>query len=107
MSKTNQHEETMECNCKQLCIKMRNDSLRIAVSALKANTNNSNTILKILAGIRNSLKVYHCLPCSCLLQRIDYVCKNISIGAARLYPSEEAYVDMLISELNAFLNSNS
>lgn len=98
--------ETMECKCKQICYKMQNDSLRCAISGLKNNQNNSNTILRTLEAICNLLEVYSCLPDMCLIKRVQWVYKHVERGNAQLYESEKIKVNMLISELEAFLNSS-
>ena len=98
--------ETMECKCKQICCKMQNDSLRCAIAALRHNQHNSNTILRTLEATYNLLAVYSCLPGTCLLKRVQWVCNNVTKGNAQLYASEKIKVNMLISELEAFLSNS-
>ena len=98
--------ETMECKCKQICCKMQNDSLRIAIDGLRNNQNNSNTILRTLEATYNLLAVYSCLPGTCLLERVQWVHQTVTSGNAGLYESEKIKVNMLISELEAFLSNS-
>lgn len=97
--------ETMECKCKQICCKMQNESLRRAIFGLKDNQDNSYAILTTLEAIYNLLSVYSCLPGTCLLKRVQWVYNNIE-GGDGLYHSERIKVNMLISELEAFLNNS-
>ena len=96
--------EICECNAKEICCKMQKESLRRAIESLKANKNCSNTILAVLSATYNTLAVYKCLPGSCLLKRVKWVYDNITPGNVRLYTSASTKVDMLIAELEAFLN---
>ena len=98
--------KTMECKCKQICCKMQNDSLRCAINGLRNHQNNSNTILRILEAICNLLTVYSCLPGTCLLERVRWVHRNILTGSTGLYDGERIKVNMLISELEAFLGNS-
>ena len=96
--------EICECNAKEICCKMQKESLRRAIASLKANQYCSNTILAVLSATYNTLAVYKCLPGSCLLERVKWVYDNITPGNAGLYTSESTKVDMLIAELESFLN---
>ena len=98
--------ETMECKCKQICCKMQNDSLRCAIDGLRNNQYNSNTILGTLEATYNLLAVYSCLPGTCLLKRVQWVYNNVLSGNEELYQSERIKVNMLISELEAFLSNS-
>lgn len=93
------------CNlkCNQLC-KMQNESLRYAIEALRNNLNNSTSeyILKILEAIYNLLATYSCLPSTCLLERVDWVYKNIGKDY-NLSASEKIKIRMIIAELEMFL----
>ena len=95
--------EIMECKCKSICCKMQNDSLRCAIDALKNNQHDCITISKTLKTICNLLEVYSCLPCNCLLQRVQWVYDNVRHYSFILDESEKINVNMLISELEAFL----
>ena len=98
--------KTVECDCKQICCKMQNDSLRFAIDGLKNNQDNNVTISKILEAIYNLLTVYSCLPGTCLLQRVQRVRNTIESYGTGLYESEKIKVNMLISELEAFLSNS-
>lgn len=100
------NEKNMECKCEQICCKMRNDSLRCAINDLKKNQDDSNTILNILEAISNVIAVYSCLPGTCLLKRVQWVQNNVISGRTSLYESEKTKVNMLISELEAFLSNS-
>lgn len=97
--------KNMECKCKQICCKMRNQGLRCAINTLRARQNNTKTILRTLEAIYNSLSVYSCLPGTCLLERVKWVYDNIQGGNGHLYTSEATKVDMLIEELEVFLDN--
>lgn len=98
--------ETMKCKCKQICCKMQNDSLRCAIDGLRNNQHNRNTILITLRAIYNLLEVYSCLPGTCLLKRVQWVYDNVESGNASLYERERIMINMLISELEAFLSNS-
>jgi hypothetical protein len=98
--------ETMECKCKQICCKMQNDSLRCAIDGLRNNQHNSNAILETLRAIYNLLLVYSCLPGTCLLKRVQWVYYNVKGNNEGLYADEKIKVNMLISELEAFLSNS-
>lgn len=97
--------KNMECKCKQICCKMQNQGLRCAINTLRARQNNTKTILGTLEAIYNSLSVYSCLPGTCLLKRVKWVYNNIQGGNGPLYTSEETKVDMLIKELEVFVDN--
>ena len=59
----------------------------------------------VLESIENVLTVYKCLPGTCLQKRVNWVYEHIKPGSASLYVSEKTKVNMLISELEAFLDS--
>lgn len=99
------NENNCKCNAKEICCKMQKDSLRVAILGLKSNQDCRNTIRRILDATYSVLDVYKCLPGSCLLDRVHWVYKNIGTGCDRLYKSEQVKVNMLIAELDAFLNS--
>lgn len=98
--------EIKECKCKEICCKMQRKSLRSAIRGLKIYQYNSNTVKRTLEAIYNLLEVYSCLPGTCLLERVKWVNDNITGGNGRLYRSEEIKVDMLIEELEAFLDNS-
>ena len=103
---SNENPGNIECKCKQICCKMQNDGLRKAIDGLKNYQFNSNTILDILSAIYNLLKVYSCMPGTCLLKRVQWVYDNVTSGNASLYDSEKIKVNMLIAELEAFLGNS-
>lgn len=63
-------------------------------------------ILWTLEAISNLLGVYSCLPCNCLLKRVTWVYDSITSGNGELYLSEKTNVDMLVTELEAFLGNS-
>lgn len=97
--------ETIECKCKQICCKMQNDSLRCAIDGLR-NNHGSDTILRILESTYNLLAVYSCLPGTCLLKRVEWVYNNVKSVHTVLCTGERIKVNMLISELEAFLSNS-
>ena len=97
--------KNMECKCKQICCKMQNQGLRCAINTLRVHRDNSNTILRTLEAIYNSLSVYSCLPGTCLLERVKWVYDNIEGGNAPLYTSEGTKLNMLIKELEVFVDN--
>ena len=103
-----QKEELEICNCntKEICCKMQEESLRNAIAGLKANKNSSNTIRAVLSATYNTLTVYKCMPGSCLLDRVKWVRDNIT-STWSLCTSESIQVDMLIAELEAFVENSS
>lgn len=98
------NKDKCECNAKEICCKMQKDSLRTAISSLQQNQNCSNTILRVLEATYNVLEVYNCLPGTCLLKRVQWVYDNITPGTGSLYTGEKTKLNMLIAELEAFLN---
>ena len=96
--------EIFECNAKEICCEMQKESLRRAIASLKENQDCSNTILAVLSAIYNTLSVYKCPPGSCLLKRVGWVYNQITPSLYRLYADESTKVDMLVAELEAFVN---
>ena len=106
MCQITENSETIKCDCKQLCCKMQNESLRLAISGLKSYQHSTPAILKTLDAIHNVLEVYSCLPGTCLLKRVEWVHNNIIGGTGALHPCERTAVNMLISELETFLKNS-
>lgn len=102
----NKTTDNMKCKCKQICCKMQNESLRCAIDALKTRQDSTRVILNTLQAISNLLEVYSCIPCTRLLERVNWVYRNIEYGNGTLYASEKIMVNMLISELKAFLGDS-
>lgn len=97
-------KDMCECNAKELCCKMQKESLRTAISKLKNNSDPGN-VLRILRAISNVFEVYDCLPNTCLLQRTKWVYDNISISNKYLCTGEKIFVEMLINEIETFLDN--
>lgn len=107
MCKINENStEIVECESKQICCKMQTSSIRRAVRALRLNQGDTYAILKTLKSIYNLLEVYSCLPATCLLERVTWVYQNIVSDDLRLNKGERIMVNMLISELETFLNNS-
>ena len=98
--------ETMECKCNQICCKMQNESLRYAINCLINKQYDTKAILGTLEATYNLLSVYSCLPGTCLLERVEWVYQKIIPGYSPLNEDEKIMVNMLISELRAFLNNS-
>lgn len=97
---------TMECKCnKELCCKMQKKSLQYAISSLKNNEHDRFETQRILKAIHSLLTVYSCLPGICLLKRIEEVQEHMDIYINSLYEYEKLERDMLIIELEIFLDS--
>lgn len=97
--------KNMECKCKQICREMQNQGLRCAIKSLIVDQDSTKTILRTLEAIYNSLSVYSCLPGTCLLERVKWVYNSIARGNGPLYTSEATKVNMLIKELEVFLDN--
>ena len=114
MCEANKNESTeYHCNAKEICCKMQKDSLQLAIQNLK-KIKNRDLAESILCSISDVLKAYKCLPCSCLLERIDKLLIKLIDAGIREYGKLPSYdlssgeivnIKMLISELENFLNS--
>ncbi len=96
--------ETMECE--QICHRMQNASLRYAIDFLRNNPHNTPAVLATLESTYNLLAVYSCFPCKCLSKRIHHVYTNVKSTHADSRDSQKVMIDMLILELEAFLNNS-
>ena len=94
------------CECKELCCRMQKEGLRAAIKALEVPLQSTGAIRTLLSAVSNMLSVYNCLPAQCLIERVAWVHSNIrDAGVCSLYVTECDLVDMLIKELQTFVNS--
>ena len=94
-----------ECNEKEHCCKLKKDSFEELINVLKDKKSNSNTILKTLEAIVNLFSEYECDSASYFIYRVKQTCKYIEPGDINLYQQEKTKLNMLIVELEEFLNS--
>ena len=102
--KFEQKEEKFECPQNELCFKMRKESLRKGIDALKEN-NSRDCIRQTLEMIHKMLITYECMPCEKLCKRITEVRNSIreeNCITRTLYDNNRIALNMLIAELETF-----
>lgn len=99
-----QEKDKCECKGKELCCKMQNEALRIAIDDLKLESYRCDA-LESLENIYNILSTYKCLPGKCLIKRIKWVHDNIPNRMEELFLGEEKMLKTLIKEIETFLDS--
>jgi len=92
-----------KCNEKEVCCKMQKGSLRIAVESLK-KCEYTITVEAVLDAMCNLLSFYKCVPSSYLIERVRWLKKEISKRNDSLNLENKIQINMLIAELEAFLN---
>ena len=101
-------EKVCNCTCDEasLCCKMQTASIEAGLISIKNNIDSREVILDVLDSITESLYTYNCRPRSSLRTRIFWVVNQIRPKGGTLSIGERARLDMIITELEAFIKAS-